>query len=288
MLVISLNFSKAPWSPYPAALYDLEALFHAVVVDESLPIARAAHSPGGRSRIAVLGFSTGANLALGLVQMPSVRGIPDAPSAVISMYGVLDLSRNPHDKLRNRFYKPALPVPRGNRWDWLGHMMPLFHWSYVPYGHDLADPLLSPEFARREDLPAHIYLVGCELDLVAHESWRLACRLGNEGLEARGQEPVREVPDPDSKADKVKCPGKRASSKRKGEIEVEDDDRYAWDETWDDGSVNWLLVPDALHAFDNKTIRESLGGDETIKDAIAKSNACQAKLGEWLHNVVWK
>ena len=93
LLVISLEFSR---DAYPAALFDIEALYFACLADESLPIARAAHSPGGIPRIGLLGFSTGANLAMALAQLPSVKASPDGPTALASVYGVLDLSRPAH------------------------------------------------------------------------------------------------------------------------------------------------------------------------------------------------
>ncbi|KAK3318115.1 hypothetical protein B0H66DRAFT_516242 [Apodospora peruviana] len=65
ILVISLNYSKAPWVAFPTPLHDAEALYHAVLNDESLPI--------DRMRTALCGFDAGANLALALAQLPSVK-----------------------------------------------------------------------------------------------------------------------------------------------------------------------------------------------------------------------
>ncbi|CAK7229603.1 hypothetical protein SBRCBS47491_007304 [Sporothrix bragantina] len=315
VLVISLNYSKSPAVTFPTALHDLEALYHAILADESLPIARSGGSNGtpaatptatttaipprpstasgtGKSKIAVLGFSAGGNLALTLPQLPSIKASPDAPAAAISVYGCLDLSRNPAAKLRNRFYKPALPLPQGSRIDSLASLAPVFDWSYIPYNQDLTDPLLSPAYASLENLPAHVFLVAAELDMLAHESWRLACRLGNEARRVQGKpmEGDREVPDPDSKADRVKCVGRRASSKRKGTLEEPfgEDERYGWTESWQGGSVNWLLVPDAIHGFDNFNIRQVMGGEESMLDAELKTKAYVARVGAWLHSVVWK
>ena len=285
-LVVGLDYSKAPQAPFPAGLNDLEALYLAVLNDHSLPIARAA---SGKSRVAVLGFSAGANLALALTQTPGVKQSPDAPRAAISLYGMLDLSRNAFDKLRNRYYKPALGIPRGDRVDYLARIAPVFDWAYVPYGQDVTDPQVSPAFAGLEDLPRHVYVVGAELDMFAHESWRLAVRLANDGNMARGLPADREEPDPSSKLDKIKCAGKRASSKEKGGLELADE-RYAFEETWDGGaaSVNWLLVPDAIHGFDNALLRASFGDEEHTRDAELKATAMQERLADWLRGVVWK
>ena len=284
--MISLEYAKAPQAPFPAGLNDLEALYLAALNDHSLPIARAAT---GKSRVAVLGFSSGGNMAMALTQTPGVQQSPDAPRAVVSMYGMLDLSRNAFDKLRNRFYKPALGPPRGDRVDYLARIAPVFDWAYVPYGHDVTDALVSPAFSRLEDLPRHVYVVGAELDLFAHESWRLAVRLANDGNMARGLPAEREEPDPGSRLDKVKCAGKRASFKERGALELADE-RYAFEETWDGGaaSVNWLLVPDVIHGFDNALLRASFGIEEHTTDAELKMVATQERLADWLRGVVWK
>lgn len=67
VLVISLNYSKAPTYPFPTAPHDIEALVLAALEDASLPIDRSAHAPA--SRTAILGFSAGGNLALSVSRM---------------------------------------------------------------------------------------------------------------------------------------------------------------------------------------------------------------------------
>ncbi|KAK3986385.1 hypothetical protein QBC44DRAFT_344649 [Cladorrhinum sp. PSN332] len=73
ILVISLNYSKSPWVSFPAPLKDLEAIYHSALNDDSLPI--------DRMRTAILGFDAGANLALGLSQLPSVKSGIDPSSS---------------------------------------------------------------------------------------------------------------------------------------------------------------------------------------------------------------
>lgn len=302
MLVISLPYQKAPRAPFPAALQDLEALYLAVIADESLPIDRTSSTypassssttPTPRSsyirrsgfglghpprrprpvgRVALLGFDAGGNLALGLSQLSGVRHSAVPPTAVVSVAGYLDLERAAGDKLAGRPYKPALSPPRNSPADPLAATYPAYVWSYVPYGHDLRDPLLSPAFAswknryEEEDdhhggggdherptsslsagagvappmrsytgstttsfgsssssssstssgrivnggLPPHVCLVGAELDMLAHESWRLACRLVRDGGIARGDGRTGRwrVPDPDA----VLSPAARAAA----------------------------------------------------------------------------
>lgn len=131
ILVIALNYSKSPWVSFPVPLKDLGAIYHAALGDDSLAI--------DRMRTAILGFDAGANLALGLSQLPNVKsGIdPSAnsttaerypyfhqmqqrarcnspPAAVISVCGILDFSVSPAEKLRARPYKKEfLKGPRG-------------------------------------------------------------------------------------------------------------------------------------------------------------------------------
>ncbi|KAL1876871.1 hypothetical protein VTK73DRAFT_9101 [Phialemonium thermophilum] len=309
VLVVSLNYSKSPQNPFPVALHDLEALVLAVLADESLPIDRVGtpqrHS--GRSRTAFLGFSSGGNLALAVSQLPSIRDHLQAPRAAVSVYGILDLSGDPRTRVANRPFKPGLSRPRGASVDPLAHLLPTFFWSYIPYGHDLHDPLLSPVFARRADLPPYVGVVAAELDLLAHESWRLACRLAREGAEAEGRE-GRAVPDPASSDLRERICGRRGLAVRKGVLEglgrapvwsatsAGPDDRFAFETVWETGGssedgkggVKWLLVPDVLHGFDNPNMRDVAGTPETIRDAKLKTHAYVAELGRWLKEVVWE
>lgn len=286
MLVISLPYQKAPRAPFPMALQDLEALFLAVLADESLPIDRTSRSSnntrtrGGASgryrrakgRVALLGFDAGGNLALGLSQLFGVRRCAVPPTAVVSVSGYLDLERAAADKMRNRAYKPTLSHPRNGGTDMLATTYPAYVWSYVPYGHDLRDPLLSPAFAswRASDddddssnkrlsslsvrskrdstvvvnggLPPHVCLVGAELDMLAHESWRLACRLVRDGGIARGDGRTGRwrVPDPDAPgaeeaALQQRICGRTTPSEMKGRLEVLEEEIKTSSERPEDG-----------------------------------------------------
>lgn len=340
MLVISLPYSKAPRAPFPAGLNDLEALYLAVLADESLPIDRTSSSSrsktrssrrtGRRGRIALAGFDAGANLALALSQLPAVQKSAAPPTAAISISGILDLSRPLEAKARGRPYKPGLPHPRNAASDVLAATYSAYAWSYVPYGQDLRDPLLSPAFAGWDDgedgfgsgsgegaLPPHVCLVGAELDMLAHESWRMACRLVQEGGIRRGdgRRARWRVPDPDAAEDKTQsvC-GREQLGAVKGSLEMEDlsisaredEDglggrkRFGFEVTWpgggntgdgggggeEDGSVRWILVPDVMHGFDRALWR--YGGEETVRDAELKTVAYIDAVGKWLRDTVWK
>ena len=342
MLVISLPYSKAPGAPFPAGLNDLEALYLAVLADESLPMDRTSNQGTGKGRggqrrgvrakkgrVALAGFDAGANLALALSQLASVQNNNSAssatavaPTAVISVSGILDLSRPLEAKTRSRPYKPGLPHPRNGAADVLAATYSAYTWSYVPYGEDLKDPLLSPAFAGHpfdDDgngegvLPPHVCLVGAELDMLAHESWRMACRLVQEGGIRRGDGRTARwrVPDPDAVDDKTQsiC-GREQACAVKGSLEMEDlsssssgrdEDglgarkRFGFEVAWsaddedggdEDGSVRWILVPDAMHGFDRALWR--YGGEETVRDAELKTVAYVDAVGKWLRETVWK
>ncbi|KAK4177295.1 Alpha/Beta hydrolase protein [Triangularia setosa] len=291
ILVIALNYSKAPWAPFPGPLLDVEALYHAILNDESLPI--------DRIRTAIAGFDSGANLALGLSQLPSVKTGRDPnvhryphphfsqpprsnppPAAVISVCGILDFTVPVSQKLKTRPYKNELRGPRG--WgqglDWVGRLLPSCAWSYIPYGHDAADPLLSPAYADRRELPPHVFVMAAELDCLGHESWKAASVWGG-----------RPVPVQDDAVGRVE------RSLWRGCLEEADNTRFSWVEEMrrEDGvrgSTRWLLVPDVVHGFDSANWRNKyLWGDEEARmDAEMKTMAYQREMAEWLWGVVWR
>jgi hypothetical protein len=141
----------------------------------------------------------------------------------------------------------------------------VFDWSYIPVGQDLRNPLVSPILANREDLPSHVFLIACELDLSSHDALRMACRLAGRPepamVEKTGREEIGET----------------------GELELVDE-RFAWESR--DNSIRWLLVPDAVHAFDR--LGPMMLGDETsVRDAEAKNVKVINEIGNWLKTRVW-
>ncbi|KAM0469185.1 hypothetical protein ACHAP7_010195 [Fusarium lateritium] len=282
ILVIALNYSKAPAAPFPTGLDDLVALYLAVLNDKSLPIDRA---NGGR--VAICGFSAGGNLTLGLCQRllrSEHQGLPLClPRAAISVYGALDLSLSPEFKACTRQYKAdaSLGYPRTATRDTLLSMAPLFDWSYLPYGQNLHDPLVSPgPYALSEELPAHVFIIASELDMLANESREFANRLAYQ----RGS--PRHLSDGSSTSASVVPRCGRPDPGNSGELEL-NDERFAWQETFPSGSVRWLLVPDVLHGFDGLPMRERLGGEETMRDAELKTDAYCRLLGDWLLGTVF-
>lgn len=261
VLVVELNYRKAPWYPFPTAVHDLEALMLAVVSDESLPF--------DKNRVAITGFSAGGNLTLSVAQLPSIRE-KVKPSALLPVYPSVDQTIPSSERMKRRHYKPELvPGARGSTTDMLARFSPIFKWSYVNPGQDLKDPLLSPFFAAEDTLPPNIYIVAAELDQLAHEGWRMACKLGN-----------RPLPDPENLV------GQAKPATRTGAL-ILDDDRFAWQHDTPNRSTRWLLVPDQIHGFDHLPPRW-YGHLPSWEDAQTKTEQYQKLLGEWLHQVVWK
>ncbi|WYZ43321.1 hypothetical protein EsH8_VI_001020 [Colletotrichum jinshuiense] len=261
-LVIALHYWKAPWAPWPQGLHDLEALYLAIVDDESLPMDRA--------RIAIGGFSAGGNLTLCLAQMESVKGHRTAaPAAVLPIYPSTDFVTPAAAKRDRRPYKVGqLPGIRGERRDFVLDFADVFGWSYVPYGTNLRDRLVSPGQAGRADLPPHVCVVGAELDYLAYEAWELACKLGG-----RGRPPAAAVGRPEAA--------------KTQELEL-GDERFAWEVEDARGSVKWLLVPDVIHAFDMHEMGAAVSDPVSVRDGNAKAVKVIKMLGEWLRRTAWK
>ncbi|KAJ9214127.1 hypothetical protein DTO166G4_4184 [Paecilomyces variotii] len=152
MLVVSLNYRKAPLHPFPTPVYDVAAVANAILEDETLPI--------DKSRVAIGGFSAGANLALGASQLPGLKGVI---KAAIPYYPIVDFGHPPNEKLASRPYNNG---PKEN----LENMSWWLDWGYVNVGQNRRDPVLSPIYARKEDLPPWIYMIGAQWDMLRLES----------------------------------------------------------------------------------------------------------------------
>lgn len=253
-LVIALNYSKGPSHPFPAATSDMEALVRAIFADKEL------ERSIDKSKVAVLGWSAGGNLALSLSTLPTIR---EKVTAVVGMYPATDFSATTAQKIPTRQYKPSLGGKRGWARDVLQDISGLMSWAYVNPGTNTRDPLLSPVYADREDLPPRVWLIGCELDLLAHDAWRLASRLAG-----------RPVPGMNVKVG-------REGTARRGELILEGDERFAFEKKIEGGEYRWLLVPDVMHGFD-MPVPEIPRDREEKEDAEAKTEKLTAMIAEWL------
>ncbi|KAK3399730.1 Alpha/Beta hydrolase protein [Sordaria brevicollis] len=279
--VIALDYRKAPSYPFPTAIHDLEAVILDLLGKPSTP---ATHDdlPIDTDRVAIAGWSAGGNLSLSVSQLPDVKPLI---KAVIPMYPVVDFVTPSTLKAKARRYKPALGGFRGRNTDFLTSMMNMFNWSYVSPGQNMSDPLLSPFYAidhekigpgtehawkkviGREKFPSNVFIVACELDLLANEAWRLACKLSD-----------KEVPGVEETIGREE-PGER------GKCEFEDERFHWWDNLTVDGKkwrYRWLLVPDVIHGYDHENIGSLIRDEEAVKDGLEKREEVMEEVRQWL------
>lgn len=256
-LVVAVNYAKAPANPFPGPLSDLEAQINAVFADEEL---KPHIDP---AKVGLVGFSAGGNLCLTISQFPSIR--ERITAGIVPIYPVTDLSITPQQKATTRHYKTALHGARGTTRDPLLALADAFDWSYIPVGQNLRDPLLSPVYADRSALPERVWIIGCELDMLGHEAWRLACRLTGRQVPGLDQRIGQEAPE---------------ASGKLGALITTGDQRFAWEEKNRDGEVKWLCIADAGHGFD---MPGAMGADEkTSEDGLLKRDEIIRLAGEWL------
>lgn len=165
VLVVSLDYPKSPDNKFPGPSEAIVDLVLAVLGDDSLPF--------DPKKVAMGGFSAGANLSLSAAQYESLQG---KIAGIVSYYPPADFSYPINLSIAER--PKEAPQP-----DMLAGMADLFHWAYIKPEQDLKDPLLSPTFARKERLPPKIFILGCEYDMLCRNSEIMAEKFAN----ARGQ-----------------------------------------------------------------------------------------------------
>ncbi|KAH7142698.1 Alpha/Beta hydrolase protein [Dactylonectria estremocensis] len=154
--VLDADYRKGPETPFPGAVFDVEDTLKWVASQPQFDLAR----------IAVSGFSAGANL--GLVAASSLREnlAPIQIPLVIAMYPVTDLSMDPYTKTVPNPYK-AIP-PR---------ILQVFNDCYIPDLGCRTDPRVSPSFADPKSFPSTVVIITCERDTLAPEANTLASKL---------------------------------------------------------------------------------------------------------------
>ncbi|KAH8172483.1 alpha/beta hydrolase fold domain-containing protein [Sarocladium implicatum] len=163
MLIASMDHSMAPQHAFPTPVYDIAALGASVLDDADLPI--------DKERVVIGGFSSGGNIAMGAAQLPGLKG---RAKASLSFFMPIDFGIDYRDKVKNKPYKSLGPELLESASDWMD-------WGYVSPGQDRHDPLLSPYWAKREDLPTWICTIGAEYDILRMECQQWMCELA--GLE---------------------------------------------------------------------------------------------------------
>ncbi|KAF7957432.1 hypothetical protein EAE96_003017 [Botrytis aclada] len=165
ILVISLDYSKAPTVKFPQPIDELTDIVTSILEDESLPF--------DRSKVAIGGFSAGGCCSLAVPQAPSLQG---KIQGVCAFYPICGFVTPQSVSIAARpSYAPK---------DTLQNLGPLFNFAYIAPGTDLCDPRLSVTYADRKMLPEKISMVGCELDMLWYEAEFMAERLvGKERVE---------------------------------------------------------------------------------------------------------
>jgi acetyl esterase/lipase len=152
-LVISIEYSRAPRSRFPGPTNDVVAISQAIIEDGDLPI--------DKSRIVLGGFNAGGNLALSAAQFPELK---DKICGIICWYPVTDFALSASAKQSSRPYRNKQDLDDFKDW------APLWKWAYIPPGRDIRDPLLSVRYAKAENLPRWIYMIGAQYDMLADEA----------------------------------------------------------------------------------------------------------------------
>ncbi|KAI1078747.1 Alpha/Beta hydrolase protein [Whalleya microplaca] len=156
--VVSLPYRLAPRYQFPTAILDCLALMQAVLADENLPV--------DHDRVVVGGFSAGAVISLALAQLPDIK---DRIKALVALFPLTDFTGEG---------RPKGQVSPWGREDGLPPLQGMFDWAYIPVGQDLREPLLSPLYATREDIPQPLFVITASADCLCDEGRRMACHLG--------------------------------------------------------------------------------------------------------------
>jgi acetyl esterase len=150
--VASVEYRLAPEHPWPAAPDDCEAA--------ALWLAESSAHRVGTSRLAVVGFSAGATLAVATLLRLRARGLSVVDTAVLQ-FGTYDLSGR---------------TPAGRR-----IADEYFLEAYAGTAPDRTDPDLSPVYADLTGLPPILMVVG-EADILLDDNVRMAERLSEAGV----------------------------------------------------------------------------------------------------------
>lgn len=86
VVVVSVDYHKSPSHRFPTQVHDVAAIARAVIDDNTLPI--------DRGKVALGGFSAGANLAFAVSQLDDLRGVI---RGVVGFYGVYNLDTSPEE-----------------------------------------------------------------------------------------------------------------------------------------------------------------------------------------------
>lgn len=163
--VLSIEYPLAPRHRFPTAIHDLAATIQSKLDDNNF----IQDLNLDKTKVVLGGFSAGAVMSLALAQLPVIH---NRIKALVTFYPLTDWTRE----------KNASPlVTPWGKVDPLQETIEIFRWAYIPAGQDLKDPLLSPYYATREDIPHPLFMITAEKDEVCKGGWLLARRMAGLG-----------------------------------------------------------------------------------------------------------
>ncbi|KAH7161055.1 Alpha/Beta hydrolase protein [Dactylonectria macrodidyma] len=161
VLVLDADYRKGPEHPFPGAVEDAQDTLRWV---ESQP------RLFDLNRIALSGFSSGANLAL-IASSELRREFKNLNiNAVYSFYPGVDFTIAPEEKA---VPEPISPLPV--------RFQHIFTDSYIPRLEDRKSPRASPMYAEASSFPAHTILFVCSGDILAPEAEAFGQKLERAG-----------------------------------------------------------------------------------------------------------
>ncbi|PKS07920.1 hypothetical protein jhhlp_006529 [Lomentospora prolificans] len=168
--VIDADYRKAPETPFPGAVDDVE---------DALRWVAAQTSRFDAQRVGVSGFSAGGNLAL-VASSVLRKDLPEVDiQAVVAFYPVTNVTIDPAAK---QAPKPKKPIPPS--------LARFFNRCYAPDPAMRADPRMSPSLADPASYPANVAIFTCDGDNLAAEANSLA-----ESLQGQGRHVVHRMLD---------------------------------------------------------------------------------------------
>jgi len=198
-IVVDVDYSHAPEHPWPAAVEDVDSAVqfvkHFAVENRKQRRRHGALGATGYkewvwdpNRVALVGFSSGANLALIGATRSEIHG---GVQSAVAFYPSTNLDEDPYSKPQ---LKPVKGAAGSTLPPWLRKML---YQCYVPLDKvkDRKQPFISPLFADPDSFPASVTVLTAEQDSLAREGRKLADKLDSSPTykgsvlhwEARGQ-----------------------------------------------------------------------------------------------------
>ncbi|KAM6529274.1 hypothetical protein FALCPG4_007421 [Fusarium falciforme] len=158
-VVLDADYRKGPEVPFPGAVHDAE---------DTLKWVASQHQEFDLERVAVSGFSAGANLAL-VASSYLKESYPTLNIQVtVAIYPPVDLSIDPEAKTVPH---PIRPIPAA--------VARIFDACYIPDNSLRSDPRISPTFADPTLFPEVVVILTCSGDTLAPEGNAMAAKLQN-------------------------------------------------------------------------------------------------------------